>query len=108
TISSTGRPFIPPILLMRSIAICTPTSAVLPPAAAVPDSGCIDPILYGLACPKAALQGAGMNMVAPRAPALAAPNPISRRRVTLPLYQLSSVHFSSFHLPDISHSSLLA
>ena len=43
--SSTGRPLMPPDLLMRSTAICTPTSAVLPPAAAAPESGCSVPIL---------------------------------------------------------------
>ena len=32
--SSTGRPLMPPFLLMRSAAICRPTTAVLPPAAA--------------------------------------------------------------------------
>src|SRR5436190_23482332 len=85
--SSIGRPLIPPDLLMRSTAICVPTSAVLPPAAAAPASGCSVPILYGLAWPKAARHGAGTSMAAPSAPA---PYPISRRRVTLPRYQNSS------------------
>src|SRR6516165_5376539 len=87
TISSIGRPLMPPDLLMRSTAICTPTSAVLPPAAPAPDSGCSVPILYGLACPKAACHGAGTSMLAPSAPAAAEPYPINRRRVTLPRYQ---------------------
>src|ERR1044071_1013471 len=52
--SSTGRPLTPPDLLIRSTAICTPTSAVFPPAAATPDSGCSVPILYGFSAPKAA------------------------------------------------------
>src|ERR1700730_12439369 len=85
-----GRPLMPPDLLMRSTAIWVPTSAVLPPAAAAPESGCSVPILYGLAWPKARCHGAGTSMVAPSAPAAAAPYPISRRRVTLPLYQNSS------------------
>ena len=66
---STGRPLMPPALLMRSTAICRPTSAVLPPAAPAPDSGCSEPILYGLAWPKAACHGAGTSIVAPSAPA---------------------------------------
>src|SRR5882762_5022867 len=45
TISSTGRPLMPPDRLMRATAICAPTSAVLPPAAAAPESGCSEPIL---------------------------------------------------------------
>src|SRR6266487_2516303 len=86
-----GRPLRPPDLLMRSTAICTPTSAVLPPAAPAPESGCSEPILYGLAWPKAACHGAGTSMVAPSAPAAAEVYPIRRRRVTLPRYQNSSV-----------------
>src|SRR5262249_53370286 len=84
--SSIGRPLMPPDLLMRSTAISTPTSAVLPPAAPAPESGCTVPILYGLAWPKAVCHGAGTHAVAPRTPA---PYPIRRRRVTLPLYRNS-------------------
>src|SRR3990172_9319040 len=96
--SSTGRPLRPPDLLIRSTAICTPTSAVLPPAAAVPLSGCSVPSLNGLAWPKASLHHAGTATVAPNAPA-AAPNPRNRRRVVLPLYQKSSAwaYFSPVH-----------
>src|SRR5947209_19567216 len=85
--SSIGRPLMPPDLLIRSTAICVPTSAVLPPAAAAPESGCSAPILYGLAWPNASRHGAGTSIVAPSAPA---PYPIRRRRVTLPRYQNSS------------------
>src|SRR2546429_3315549 len=101
--SSIGRPLMPPDLLMRSTAICVPTSAVLPPAAAAPESGCSEPILYGLAWPKAACHGAGTSMVAPSAPAAAEVYPIRRRRVTLPRYQNSSVQ--SFALSVIVCSS---
>src|SRR6266566_2768564 len=59
--SSIGRPLIPPDLLMRSTAIWVPTRAVLPPEAAVPESGCSVPILYGFAWPKAVPHGAGTN-----------------------------------------------
>src|SRR6266705_871676 len=45
TASSTGRPLMPPDRLMRATAICAPTSAVLPPAAPAPESGCSEPIL---------------------------------------------------------------
>jgi hypothetical protein len=45
TMSSTGRPLMPPDLLMRSAAISMPTSAVRPPAAAAPERGWSDPIL---------------------------------------------------------------
>src|SRR6185369_16964152 len=82
----------PPDLLMRSTAIWTPTRAVLPPAAAVPDRGCRLPSLNGFACPNAARHGAGTSIVAPSAPAAVAPRPRSRRRVTLPLYQNSFAH----------------
>src|SRR5262249_44492817 len=82
TTSSTGRPLMPPDLLMRSTAISTPTSAVLPPAAPAPESGCMLPILYGLAWPKAARHGARSNIAPPRPPP---PHPTSRRRVTLRL-----------------------
>src|SRR5688572_27478832 len=85
-----GRPLTPPPLLIRSTAIWMPTSAVLPPAAAVPDRGWSEPSLKGLACPKAAFHGAGTSMEAPSAPAAAAPRPRRCRRVTLPLYQKSS------------------
>src|SRR2546428_13181599 len=71
-ISSTGRPLMPPARLMRSTASWVPTRAVLPPAAAAPDSGCMVPILYGLAWPNASRQGGGTSMVAPGAPAAAA------------------------------------
>src|SRR6266540_3278323 len=81
---------------MRSTAICTPTRADLPPAAAAPESGCSVPILYGLAWPKAACHGAGTSMVAPSAPAAAEPYPINRRRVTLPRYQNSSLQSCVF------------
>src|SRR3990170_2385675 len=97
--SSTGRPLRPPDLLIRSTAICTPTSAVLPPAAAAPLSGCSVPTLYALAWPKASLHHAGTATVPPRAPAATTPNPRNRRRVVLPLYQKSSAwaHFSAVH-----------
>src|SRR5262245_26353508 len=45
-------------------------------------------------------------MVAPSAPALAAPYPITRRRVTLPLYQKSSAPACFLPLSDIALSSL--
>src|SRR5215468_829411 len=96
-ISSMGRPLIPPVLLMWSTAIWVPTSAVLPPAAAVPDRGCMVPILYALAWPNALRHHAGTATVAPRAPAAAAPKPRKRRRLVFPLYQNDSawVHCSS-------------
>src|ERR1700758_3422054 len=103
--SSIGRPLMPPDLLMRSTAICVPTSAVLPPAAAAPESGCSVPILYGLACPKAACHGAGTSMLAPSAPAAAEPYPINRRRVTLPRYQNASLQFCVFASSVIVSSS---
>src|SRR6266849_6429336 len=102
TTSSTGRPLMPPDLLMRSAAISTPTSAVLPPAAPAPESGCIVPILYGLSWPKAARHGAGTNIVAPSAPA---PHPTRQRRVTLPLYQNSCELSWSFKSLAIVSSS---
>src|SRR5262245_30532371 len=95
----------PPDLLMRSTAICTPTRADLPPAAAAPESGCSVPILYGLACPKAACHGAGTSMLAPSAPAAAEPYPINRRRVTLPRYQNASLQSCVFALSVIVSSS---
>src|SRR5260370_1099566 len=101
--SSTGRPLMPPDLLMRSTAISTPTSAVLPPAAPAPESGCMVPSLYGLAWPKAARHGAGTNMAAPSTPP---PHPTRRRRVTLPLYQNSHELSWSFQSLAIVRSSL--
>src|SRR5207237_7458550 len=92
--SSTGRPLIPPDLLMRSAASWVPTNAVLPPAAAAPVSGCRTPILYGLAWPNASRHGAGTRMVAPSAPAAVADRPRNRRRVVLPLHHMSLVHGS--------------
>src|SRR5689334_16143857 len=91
----------PPFLLMRSTAICKPTSAVLPPSAPAPERGCSEPILYGLAWPNAACHGAGTSMVAPRAAALT-PHPTTVRRVLLPLYQKSFAHSSSFHFSVIT------
>ena len=88
----------PPFLLMRSAAICRPTTAVLPPAAPGPDSGCSEPILIALAAPKAARHGAGTSIMAPIAPP---PQPTSVRRVTLPLYQMSCAQASSFHFSVI-------
>src|SRR5271169_6893268 len=100
--SSTGRPLTPPLLLMRSTAICRPTTAVLPPAAPAPDSGCSEPTLNALAAPKAARHGAGTSIMAPIAPP---PQPTRVRRVTLPRYQMSSAHFSSCHFSVIRKSS---
>ncbi len=100
-----GRPLIPPDLLMRSTAICTPTSAVLPPAAAVPESGWSVPILKGLAWPNAARHGAGTSMVAPSAPAAVAPTARKRRRVVLPLHHMSCAQGSRVHSPLMSGSS---
>src|SRR5689334_518533 len=82
---------------MRSTAMIVPTSAVLPPAAAVPVSGCMTPSLYGLACPNACRHGAGTRIVAPSAPAAAAPKPRKLRRVVLPLHQKARVQASSCH-----------
>src|SRR5712691_10328749 len=96
----------PPDLLMRSTAISTPTSAVLPPAAAEPDSGCRVPILYGLAWPNAVRHGAGTSIIAPSAPAPAALHPTSRRRLTLPRYQNSSSRSCAFPLSVMAKSSL--
>src|SRR5580693_8955999 len=92
--SSIGRPLMPPDALMRSAAICRPTTAVLPPAAPAPESGCSEPILNALAAPKAARHGAGTSIMAPIAPP---PQPTIVRRVTLPLYQASCAHASSLH-----------
>src|ERR1051326_1244566 len=101
--SSTGRPLTPPFLLMRSTAICRPTTAVLPPSAAAPESGCSEPILKGFSAPNAARHGAGMSIMAPIAPV---PQPTKRRRVALPRYQMSSAHFSSFHFSVMASLSL--
>src|SRR5262245_3718055 len=90
-----GRPLTPPVLLIRSTAICTPTSAVLPPAAAVPDSGCSVPSLYGLVCPNASRHGAGTSMEAPRAPAADADRDSIHRRVVLPLHHIDFAQGSS-------------
>src|SRR5215510_9759525 len=108
-ISSMGRPLIPPVLLMWSTAIWVPTRAVLPPAAAVPDRGCMVPILYALAWPNALRHHAGTATVAPRAPAAAAPKPRKRRRLVFPLYQNCSAlaHCSSCQRSAIG-SALLA
>ena len=103
--SSIDRPLMPPLLLMRSTAICTPTSAVLPPDAAVPDRGWRVPILKGLACPKAARHGAGTSIVAPSAPAAPADSPRKRRRVVLPLHHMSRAQASSCHRSAIVASS---
>src|SRR5437762_13310969 len=89
-----GRPLMPPDLLMRSAPSCVPTSAVLPPAAAEPVSGCRTPTLYGLAWPNASRHGAGTRMVAPSAPAAVADRPRNRRRVVLPLHHMSLVQGS--------------
>src|ERR1043165_2809069 len=100
-----GRPLIPPDLLMRSTAICVATSAVLPPAAAAPDSGCMVPTLYGLACPNAPRHGAGTSVVAPSAPAAAAERPRNRRRVVLPLHHMCFAQASSCQRSVIDDSS---
>src|SRR5437773_1520471 len=99
-----GRPLSPPDLLMRSTAIWVPTSAVLPPAAAVPESGWSTPTLYGLACPNAARHGAGTSIVAPTAPAAAVPSPRNVRRVVLPLHHMSFAQGSSCHRSVIGSS----
>src|SRR5215475_11348689 len=78
----------PPALLMRSTAIWTPTKAVLPMIAAAPDSGCMVPILYGLAAPRAEHHGSGESPVpSPTAPPAAADRS-SRRRVRPPRRQI--------------------
>src|SRR5262245_56180242 len=77
--------------------IIEPTSAVLPPAAAVPVSGCMTPTLNGLAWPNASRQGAGTSMLAPSAPAAVAERPRNLRRVVLPLHHRSFAHASSCH-----------
>src|SRR5712691_6737160 len=97
-----GRPLSPPVLLMRSTAIWVPTSAVLPPAAAVPESGWSTPILYGLACPNASRHGSGINIAAPRAPAAVAERPRNLRRDVFPRHQISFAQGSSCHRSAIS------
>src|SRR5262245_33249942 len=92
-----GRPLTPPEWLMRSTAICVPTSAVLPPAAPVPESGWSTPTLYGLAWPNASRHGAGTSIVAPRAPAVADVSARNLRRVVLPLHHMSFAQGSSCH-----------
>src|SRR5262249_6309276 len=104
TINSTGRPLMPPELLMRSIAICNPTITVLRRAAPAPDSGCSEPIRNGLAAPNAARHASGTSIMAPIAPP---PQPTRVRRVSLPRYQMSSAHFSDFHFSLIGCSFLL-
>src|SRR5262249_49632548 len=101
-----GRPLTPPDLLMRSTAIWVPTSAVLPPAAPVPESGWSTPTLYGLAWPNASRPGAGTRIVAPRAPAAADVSARNLRRVVLPLHHMSFAQGSSCHRSAIE--SLLA
>src|SRR5262249_17482266 len=92
-----GRPLMPPALLIRSTAISTPTRAVLPPAAAVPDRGCMVPILYGLAWPTASREGAGTSTLAPRALAAVTDSPRKRRRVVFPLHHRSFAQGSCCH-----------
>src|SRR6267143_6643525 len=101
-----GRPLTPPDLLIRSTAIWVPTSAVLPPAAPVPDSGWSTPTLYGLACPKASRHGAGTSMVAPTAPAAADESARNLRRVVLPLHHMCFAQASSCQRSAIRSSSL--
>src|SRR5581483_4055148 len=87
----------PPALLIRSTAIWVPTRAVLPPAAAAPESGWSVPIRYGFAWPNAARHGGGTRSAAPRAPAARAESPRTRRRVVLPRHQSSRAHGSCCH-----------
>src|SRR5436309_4471070 len=97
--SSTGRPLMPPVALARSTAICTPTSAVLPPAAAVPDSGCSVPILYSRAWPNASRHGAGTSIAVPRALAAVDESARNFRRVVLPLHHMDLAQDSSCQRP---------
>src|SRR5229473_7689864 len=101
-----GRPLTPPDLLIRSTAISVPTSAVLPPAAPVPESGWRTPTLYGLAWPNASRHGAGTSIVAPRAPAVADDSARNLRRVVLPLHHMFFAQASSCHRSAIGCSSL--
>src|SRR6266403_3090792 len=91
---------------MQSTAIGVPTSAVLPPAAPVPESGWSTPTLNGLAWPNASRQGAGTSIVAPRAPAVADDNAMNLRRVVLPLHHMFFAQASSCHRSRIECSSL--
>src|SRR2546426_11323513 len=100
-----GRPLTPPDLLMRSTAISVPTSAVFPPAAAVPESGWSTPTLYGLACPNASRHGAGTSTVAPRAPAAVDESARNFRRGVLPLHHMSFAQASSCQRSAIVLSS---
>src|SRR5437899_12369769 len=102
-----GRPLMPPDLLIRSTAIWVPTSAVLPPAAAVPESGWSTPTLYGLSCPNASRHGAGTSTVAPRAPAAVDESARNIRRVVLPRHHISFAQASSCHPPAIVLFSLV-
>src|SRR5947208_3029094 len=97
--SSTGRPLMPPVALARSTAICTPTSAVVPPAAAVPDSGCSVPTLYGRAWPNASRHGAGTSIAVPRALAAVDESARNFRRVVLPLHHMDLAQDSSCQRP---------
>src|SRR5262245_35052057 len=92
-----GRPLTPPDLLMRSTAIWVPTSAVLPPAAPVPESGWSTPTWSGWPWPNASRHGAGTRIVAPRAPAVADASARNLRRVVLPLHHMSFAQGSSCH-----------
>src|SRR5947208_9119259 len=100
-----GRPLTPPVALIRSTAMWLPTRAVMPPAAAEPVKGWRHPILYGLAWPKAARQGAGTSRVAPRAPAPRALQPRKRRRVVLPDHHRSSAHRPAWRRSAIARTS---
>src|SRR2546428_6421789 len=101
-----GRPLTPPDLLIRSTAICVPTSAVLPPAAPVPESGWRTPTLDGLACPNASRHGAGTSTVAPRAPAGADESARNLLRVRLPLHHMFLAQASSRQRSAICSSPL--
>src|SRR6266568_1975679 len=105
TISSTCRPRMPPPRLMRSTAICMPITAVLPPNAATPVSGCSVPIRKGfLAWPSAMRHGPVATPAPPSAAALVAS---TRRRVITPPFafrvlMLSISPPSPFGHPPIS------
>src|SRR6266850_2496562 len=101
-----GRPLTPPEWLIRSTAIWVPTSAVLPPAAPVPESGWRTPTLYGLACPNASRHGAGTSTVAPRAPAAVDESARNLRRVVFPLHHMFVAQASSCQRSAIGWSSL--
>src|SRR2546425_9379836 len=91
---------------MRSTAIWVPTSAVLPPAAPVPESGWSTPTLYGFAWPKAWRHGVGTSIVAPTAPAAADESARNFRRVVLPLHHMCAAQASSCQRSTIRCSSL--